>query len=195
MKRLGLILSLAAVLASAPAWADSLYVEGPNQNLTSFFRPNLAVGNVVTIVINEDDNATSGASTSANKDSRLRGDWNFGTLLPKIVASNVDLRGRTDFTGQGTTTRNGKLTATISARIEEVLPNGTLRIVGHKTVTVNEEQTVITIHGIVRPLDISPDNQVDSSRVADLSIDFKGSGPASAKSTPGLLTRLFNWLF
>lgn len=190
-----LLAAFLAFGAGAPALADSLYVEGPNDNLTGFFRPSLAVGNIITIVVSENNTASSGASTNRSKDSRVRGDWDFGTLLPRLVASGVDVRGRDDFQGQGVTSRNGQLQMDVSATIEEVLPNGVLRVIGRKVISVNDEQTEITIRGLVRPMDITPDNRIDSSRLANMQVDFKGTGPATAKSTPGLLTRLFNWLF
>ena len=194
MKRAVLIAALLLV-APAPAHADSIWVDSPDSNLTGFNRPELGVGNIVTITVTENTTAETDASTTRNKDSRLRGDWNFGNLIPTLVASNLDLRGRDDFTGQGTTKRNGQLTFDISARIEQVLPNGTLRIVGTKQIRVNEEETEITVSGIIRPLDLTPDNHIDSSRIADAQIDVKGTGPVSSKAAPGLLTRLFNWLF
>jgi flagellar L-ring protein precursor FlgH len=190
-----LMAALLVVAAPGAAVADSLYTEGPNENPTSFYRPYLGVGNLLTVVVTENNNAETGASTNRSKDSRLRTDWDFGTLIPKIVKNSTDMRGRDEFTGQGVTSRNGKLTMDVTARIEEVLPNGTMRIVGTKRIRVNDEETEITIRGIVRPLDITPDNRIDSARVADMDVDFKGTGPASAKATPGLLTRLFNWLF
>lgn len=185
------------LIAAVPgaALADSLYTEGPNENPTSFYRPYLGVGNLLTVVVTENNQASSGASTERSKDSRLRADWDFGTLIPRVVKNATDLRGRDEFKGEGVTSRNGRLTMDVTARIEEVLPNGTMRIVGTKRIRVNDEETEITIRGIVRPLDITPDNRIDSARVADMEVDFKGTGPASAKATPGLLTRLFNWLF
>lgn len=196
MKRWSLAASAVLLLATgAPAWADSLYVEGPNDNLTSFFRPSLAVGSILTVVVSETNTAESGASTTRRKDSRVRGDWDFGTLLPRVVASGVDVRGRDDFQGDGVTSRNGKLQMDVSATIEEILPNGVMRVIGRKVIRVNDEETEITIRGLVRPMDISTDNRVDSSRLANMQVDFKGTGPASAKATPGILTRLFNWLF
>src|ERR1035437_5477966 len=112
-------LSVTLIFAGSvmPALADSLYVDGPNQNLTSFSRPNLGVGNIITIQVTENNTATSGASTTRNKDSRLRADWNFGAILPKVVPSGLDLRGRDDFAGQGVTSRNGKLQMDVSATI------------------------------------------------------------------------------
>ena len=198
MTRTALSPLLAALLiaATAPAaLADSLYTEGPNENLTSFSRPYLGVGNLITIMVTERTVAESSALTNRRKDARIRGEWDFGALLPGIVKSSTELRGRDDFQGEGLTSRNGRLQMDVTARIEEVLPNGTLRVVGIKHIRVNDEETDITIRGIVRPMDISPDNRIDSSRVADASVDVKGSGPATAKATPGLLTRLFNWLW
>lgn len=186
---------LAAVATATPALADSIYAEGPNENLTSFSRPYLGVGNLITIIVTERTVAESSALTNRRKDARIRGEWDFGTLIPGIVKNSTEIRGRDDFQGEGLTSRNGRLQMDVTARIEEVLPNGTLRIVGVKHVRVNDEETDITIRGIVRPMDISPDNRIDSARVADASIDVKGSGPATAKATPGLLTRIFNWLW
>lgn len=194
MRSLILAAALVAVTAT-PVLADSIYTEGPNENLTSFSRPYLGVGNLITIIVTERTVAESSALTNRRKDARIRGEWDFGTLIPGIVKNSTEIRGRDDFQGEGLTSRNGRLQMDVTARIEEVLPNGTLRIVGVKHVRVNDEETDITIRGIVRPMDISPDNRIDSSRVADASIDVKGSGPATAKATPGLLTRIFNWLW
>lgn len=193
------ILAVAAVLLVLtpvrPAAADSLYVEGPNENLTSFTRPYLGIGNLVTIMVTERNLAESGAVTNRSKDARIRGEWDFGQLLPGVVKGQTELRGRDDFKGEGVTSRNGKIQMDVTARIEEILPNGTMRIVGTKHIRVNDEETDITIRGIIRPMDITADNRVDSSRVADMTVDFKGSGPATAKATPGLLTRVLNWLW
>ena len=186
---------MAALLVAAPAMADSLYTEGPNENLTSFARPYLGVGNLITIEISEQTVAESSALTNRKKDARIRGEWDFGTLIPGIVKNASEVRGRDDFNGEGLTSRNGRLKMFVTARIEEVLPNGTLRIVGVKHVRVNDEETDITIRGIVRPMDIEANNNIKSERIADASVDVKGSGPATAKATPGLLTRIFNWLW
>lgn len=182
-------------LVTPAAWGDSLYAEGPNENLTSFTRPFLGVGNVVTIMVTERTIAESSALTNRRKDGRIRTDFDFGGLIPGLIKNSSDVRGRDDFQGEGLTSRNGRLQMDVTARIEEVLPNGTLRIVGTKHIRVNDEETDIVIRGIIRPMDISPDNRIDSSRIADASVDVKGSGPATAKATPGLLTRVFNWLW
>lgn len=194
IRRLALGLAL-ALAAGAPALADSIYTEGPIDNLTGFVRPYLGVGNLITVVISENNSASTGADTARSKDARVQANFDFGSLIPNIAKGAIDLRGQDDFKGTGVTSRNGKLQMDVTTRIEEVLPNGTLRIFGSKSIHVNEEETEITIRGIVRPLDLTPDGRIDSSRVADMQVDVKGTGPATAKATPGLLTRLFNWLF
>jgi flagellar L-ring protein precursor FlgH len=184
------------VTLAGPAMADSIYVDdGPNSNPTSFNRPYLGVGNIVTVVVTETNSASSDATTDRSKDSRVQGTWDFGALVPQVAKSGFDLHGQDKFTGKGTTSRGGKLQLDVSCRIEEILPNSTLRVVGHKNIRVNDEETEITVKGIIRPMDIAVDNRIDSSRLADMSIDFKGTGPNSAKATPGLLTRMLNWLF
>lgn len=200
MRRAGAVALSLALWGAAPsvALADTLYQESLNDNLTSFSRPYLGVGNIVTVQVTEQNTAESGASTNRSKDARIRGEWDFGNLFPQLggLSTNTsEIRGRDDFQGQGITSRNGRLQMDVSCRIEEVLPNGTLRVVGKKSIRVNDEETEITIRGIIRPLDISVDNRIASSRVADMQVDFRGSGPNTAKATPGLLTRLFNWLW
>ena len=62
--------------------------------------------------------------------------------------------------GSGSTTRSGQLTATMTAVVREVLPNGNLVVQGTRELLVNHEQQFITLTGIVRPQDINRDNVV-----------------------------------
>ena len=75
------------------------------------------------------------------------------------------------------------------------MPNGLLRIEGRQNITVNGEVQEIIVTGLVRSKDIASDNTVLSTYVADAEIIFTGNGSLGDKQMPGLLTRLFNWLF
>ena len=77
----------------------------------------------------------------------------------------------------------------------ESLPNGVLRIEGRQKIVINGEEQEIVISGLVRSRDVAPDNTVLSTFVADAEIAFVGSGIVADKNNPGILTRLFNWLF
>ena len=105
----------------------------------------------------------------------------------------VDAESANSYKGSGETKRTDTLVATVSAVVTEVLPNGNLSIYGHQTVTINNEASVLTVQGIVRPSDINRDNTVDSQRIANADIQFTGSGVVSDKQHPGWGMRIFDW--
>jgi len=92
------------------------------------------------------------------------------------------------YSGSGITTRSGSMDARISVSVKEVLPNGNLLLEGTRNVTINDDSQTITISGVVRPYDISPDNTVLSIYMADAQIKYKGKGPSS--SSQGLITKV-----
>ena len=103
--------------------------------------------------------------------------------------------GGDQLTAGGSTTRGSSLTTKMTTRVVEELPNGILKIEGKQNITVNGEEQEIVVSGLIRTQDISPDNTILSTYVADAEISFKGAGVLGDKQEPGLLTRLFNWLF
>ena len=101
------------------------------------------------------------------------------------------------FSGSGKTTRAEDLVATLTTQIVETYPNGNLKIRGGKSVTVNNENQIIYLTGIVRPYDITADNKVDSENILNAQISYTGKGVVSDNQTPGWLTRIFDhtWPF
>lgn len=151
------------------------------------------VGDLVTLIIVERSEASQAARTTTAKDADLSIGPGLGVLqgvIPLISAGGSD-----ELTAGGSTTRGSSLTTKMTTRVVEVLPNDILRIEGRQNITVNGEEQEIIVSGLVRVQDISPDNTVLSTYVADASISFKGAGVLGDKQEPGLLTRLFNWLF
>lgn len=190
------LLALATLVA--PAMADSLYTEESGGILSDRLgdrRSTLGPGALVTVVVNENMIASSGANTKTSKVGRAQANWNFGTLIRNTPSSAIDLGGKTEFQGDGVTKRADTITLLVAATIQEVLPDGSLRIGGKKDMRVNDEMSTVEIAGVIRPYDIDESNRVLSTKVANLKLDFKGTGTASAKAMPGILTRLFNWLF
>ena len=190
---------LFAVLVAAPALADSLFTDSNSGGYISDQigdrRSALGPGALITVLVNENIQAQQSANTTTSKDSHLTTTWDFGSLLPNVAASKMDLEGKDQFTGDGTTTRGGSITMSVACQVQDILPDGSLRIKGTKELVVNEEQSTVVLSGIVRPYDINSLNQVTSDKIADLKLDYQGSGPNSAKATPGLLSRLLNWMF
>lgn len=190
-----------AVLALATLWgsglqADSLYpVEGGN----SLYTENRArrVGDVITILIQETTNATQSAGTQNQKNSNLSvgaGIGSWGTGSSSMPINQAGLGGQSYSQGQGTSSRSAKVVGQMTAKITRVLPSGNYMVEGTRYVEVNEDKQVIEVSGEIRPSDITSDNTVSSSRVANARIKVTGSGPASESARPGLLTRLFGWL-
>lgn len=144
-------------------------------------------GDVLTVVITESAAASATARTRTDKRDRLS-----ATLrLPDDPRDNVDLSLGTDFTGGGQIQRTGKLLAKLAVVVEGVDRNGNLWISGEQDILVNNERQRIMLSGLVRSADISPDNTVVSSRIANARIDFKGDGQLARQQSPGLLGLIF----
>lgn len=185
-----LIAMTALLLWSAAASAASLWSDG-----SSMFSDRKArrVGDLLTLIIVERSSATQEAATSMSQDGEVRVGPGLGILasvLPLISASGED-----SSSAGGSTARGGTLEAKMTTRVVEVLPNDVLRIEGRQTIVINDETQEIVVSGLVRSRDVTPANTVLSTYVADAHITFVGAGALSVKQKPGLLTRLFDWLF
>ena len=101
----------------------------------------------------------------------------------------------TSFKGGGATSRSSQLTAVMTTRVAEVLPNGDLLLEGVREITVNGEQQVVVLTGIVRPQDVRRNNTVLSSSVAQLRIQYYGKGLMRDNLKPGWLVRVLNKIF
>jgi len=67
-------------------------------------------------------------------------------------------------------------------------------IKGTKVVKINDENENLIITGVIRPEDIASDNTISSTNVAEANIKYEGTGPIGVKVSPGILTRLLDWL-
>lgn len=150
------------------------------------------VGDVVTIIIVEKTSADASSSVGANTKSELSGGPALGFLQP---FGTWGLNTENKYTGDGNTTRSGRLNAEISARITEVLPDGNIRLAGMRSVDINGDRQLIEITGVCRPRDIASDNTILSTYISDAQIAYSGSGMVQDAADPGMITRMLNWLF
>ncbi len=164
------------------------------------------IGDIVTVAIYEQASASKEASTETSRDSNAGADITaFFGLEDNISRINktidptalIDVGYKNDFNGTGKTSRKEDLIATLTTRVIEVLPNGNLRIRGGKTVTVNNENQIIRLTGIIRPADISPQNVVNSQHILDADIAYTGEGVISDKQQAGWMVRILDniWPF
>ncbi|MBI4383260.1 MAG: flagellar basal body L-ring protein FlgH [Nitrospinae bacterium] len=165
------------------------------------------LGDIVTILVSESSTSTQTATTSTSKDSSidmqagtmlgLPSNFGVGNFLGSGNALNPSVNAKTSRSnsGSGTTTRQGRLTATISAVITEILPSGNLRVEGKRVVTINNEDQVLVLKGMIRPMDINFDNTVSSTLIADAEITYVGKGVISDEQTVGWATRALSWIW
>jgi flagellar L-ring protein precursor FlgH len=195
---------------------NSLYIAGSGLNGLFLDTKARTAGDIVTVKIEESSKATNKANTKTARDSSLSAgietfmgveDWWqdkvlrwLGTNMPKVNPfGSVSVKGgmASEFEGDGSTTRSGDLTAYITCRVTDVMPNGNLRIVGTREVMVNHENQVIILSGVIRPRDIGDDNIVRSIFVADAKIAYSGSGVIDDRQRPGWMANFLNsvWPF
>ena len=170
------------------------------------------VGDLVTVNIVETSKASKKATTSSSRDSSitagitnllgyetkmqkslLPGKYKFPDAFNNKVMFKASMENA--FDGSGSTTRDETMSASITAKVIETYPNGNLLIEGTRQVQVNNETQFITLTGIIRSSDISPDNTVLSSYIADAKITYTGSGAVSDKQRPGWLMRIIDYVW
>ncbi|MFT3965848.1 MAG: flagellar basal body L-ring protein FlgH [Sphingobium sp.] len=151
------------------------------------------VGDMLTITLVERMQATK--SNSANTDRNGSIGLNVPTTGPlsKII-SNTDINssGNNNFKGKGDAAQSNQLSGEVTVTVAKVLPNGALFVKGEKQLTLNRGDEFVQISGIVRPADITPDNRVPSTRVADARITYSGKGEIARASSQGWLQRFFS---
>ena len=172
----------------------------------SLFRDHRAnmVGDVVTIIVTESTSAENEGKSEFEKKIGITGgvrvegflDYIFPNFYhPLEPIKKMDIDPADKYGGSGKTSEGNKFTTRMSATVIEVLPNGNLVLEGSRKIKVNEENQELVFKGTVRPEDVSPQNTVMSTQVADIEIFYKGKGPVAQHNKPGLLTKIFNWIF
>ena len=153
------------------------------------------VGDAITIIVVEASQASNDAQTSAGRSSDLSVNASGGVGSSNIPTVDLGLKTGNDFTGSGSTKTTGMIKTKISATIDSVLANGNLVIKGSRKISINGEEQIINIKGIVRLSDIMADNSVMSYNISEAEITLEGNGMIDSSQHPGLLTKLFHWLF
>jgi len=173
-----------------PAAADSLW--SPNSRSLFADRKARAVGDIVTIVVVQATATSHKAAHSTSKKLGAEAGPGLGLLS---FFPDLSLEAERGNSGTGTSTETTALTDRITARVTAVMPNGTLRIEGTRSVKLKKDHLECVVRGLIRQEDIHFDNTVLSSDVADLELLWTGKGPIDAKQRPGLISRLLDLLW
>ncbi|WP_160264738.1 flagellar basal body L-ring protein FlgH [Legionella norrlandica] len=156
-----------------PAWAISLFNEDLYRPLIADRKASLP-GDVLTVLVLETSNAQTSADLASSKEIKSALEVGYNKNNHEV---EFGLKGKGRAAAK--TGRNGKIKASLTVRIKEVFPNDTYLVEGIQTITINGEQQTILLNGIIRPEDISPQNTILSTRLADAHITYTGNGSVS----------------
>jgi flagellar L-ring protein precursor FlgH len=159
------------------------------------------VNDLITVRVVESISASGSADSVVTKSgSAAAAVPNLFGLEKKLPASidPTNLAGvKTDtaFKGAGNTNRAQDLTATITARVAEVLPNGDLVVEGVREIEINGDRQIVVLTGVARTADVGPSNVVLSTTLGQLQIKYFGRGLIKDSLEPGFLIRMLNKIF
>ena len=183
-----------AVLLPQAASAQSLWLDSESgASARSVFadRKAQAVGDILTVVISEKTTTTQSKKRSNGKSGSTSLNAGVG-IFDFLTAASAS--GKDSWKADGSAKDSSNFSGNITVTVVEVQPNGNMVVEGTQSIWQNKDEHKITLHGIVRRDDVSYDNTVPSTKVADATVRFDGKGPLNAKQRQGILTQIFNVL-
>ena len=203
-----LMVSIAVlVLVAGPSWGDSLFSSkvAARGTFISDDKLRFEVGDLVTVNVLETVDAQTDSDLETEKESTieataaaaanafLTGGDGLIDLKPGELP-NWSIEGTNEFEAEGTTVRRNRLTTTVSCMVTKVFANGNIQLEGQKRITVNREDSFLVVNGIARPRDVTAENTVNSSQLANAVFQLKGEGPLWNNQRRGIFTRLLDWI-
>jgi flagellar L-ring protein FlgH len=150
------------------------------------------IGDILTVVLMERTTASKSNSATTDRSGDIGLTPPSTGPLKIFKPTDVNSGGAQSFKGKGETAQSNALSGEVSVTIAAVYPNGTMLIRGEKQLTLNRGDERIQISGLVRMADITPDNRIPSTRVADARIRYTGKGEIARASKQGWLQRFFS---
>ncbi len=186
------VVSLAVIgtVLSAVA-AESLWTDDSKGLYTD--KKAASVGDLLTIIIVESAASSQQATTDAKKSSGLSNEPGIGPFLKNLPMMSYGLSD--NMKANGSTSRTSTLSAKITVKVTKIDENGNLEIEGTRFVQTNREKAEMKLTGTVRPQDVSVDNTILSTYIANARIAYQGSGPIGDRQKEGLITKLLHWIF
>lgn len=154
------------------------------------------VGDTLTVTLSESTAASKSSSTSTKKSTNvdLPGPTIAGrpVTVNGVEVLNMGVENETSFDGEGSSSQTNRLQGNITVTVAKRLANGNLLVRGQKWIEINQGREYVRIQGIVRPIDIEPNNTIASFKVADALISYGAQGALADANAPGILSRFFN---
>jgi flagellar L-ring protein FlgH len=200
---------------SLPMPAPKIAEDNPNSlwraGARAFFKDHRAkeVGDLVTVVMALNDSATFANHTDRDRvnseDVDVTDFLGLENELQKVLPQGIGTGGAggqianfnsthsTD--GDGTIERSEALSLTFAAVVTQILPNGSLVIMGRQEVRVNAELRELMVTGVIRPSDIDSDNTISDDDIAEMRVAYGGRGTLSSLQKPRWGMEMWDILF
>ena len=159
------------------------------------------VQDLITIIVRQQTSYESGGQLKNDKNLRLESeleafikciDGGIGSADFRRGKPNVDYELKSKFSNRADKDREDRLTTRITARIIDVKPNGNLVLEAEAAQQFDDEVNIMSLTGVCRSIDVTPDNTVLSTQIADLGVKVKNSGAIRDGSARGWLHRFID---
>lgn len=150
------------------------------------------VGDIINVDMSESIDAQDSVEAEMNQKSSYSASGSLSLPAP-LDGLNGSLTGGLDtnkkVSGDGSSSQSHSIEGSIACSVTEIFPNGVLKIVGTKRITLQKGSEVVGISGYIRQQDVSTTtNTIPSSRIANAKIYYRGEGKLSEKSSEGWFT-------
>ncbi|MGA3249308.1 MAG: flagellar basal body L-ring protein FlgH [Paraburkholderia sp.] len=150
------------------------------------------VGDILTIVIAENINATKSSGANTNRTSGTSFSTTSASFLSGLFGkANLTSQGANTFMGTGGANASNTFNGVITVTVTSVLTNGNLVVSGEKQMLINQGNEFVRFSGVVNPNTISGLNAVYSTQVADAKIEYSAKGYINEAETMSWLQRFF----
>jgi flagellar L-ring protein precursor FlgH len=154
------------------------------------------VGDIITVNLQENTTATKSAGTTNSKSSSVDVNPIIGLGGKSLNIGNQSIQlavdAGKDFSGDASANQSNNLVGNISVTVVQVLPNQNLLVRGEKWLTLNNGNEYIRLTGVVRPADVSPSNEIVSTKIANARIQYSGTGTFASSQNEGWLSSFFS---
>ena len=162
---------------------------------------NFQVGDIITVLLDESTQAARTSNTDLSREAKNTGlptglNTEIGKISPFLQGIDLSSSGQTS-KGKGVADQKATLKGSLAVTVVEVLANGNLMVRGEKKLGLAEGTEVIQVSGVIRPEDVGPNSTVQSRRLANAQIAYRGSGDLANATRAGWGTTLMHkfWPF
>lgn len=201
-------LAVLVLLSARSGYCDSLWSTQDGGTPDALVTDHRAgkVGDIITVLIVESSSVNQKAASSRSRQSSINlevKNWTqprfYHGLRTKVDRTTnmpiYEMQGAAKYSGGGTYTGAYDIQTQVTTKIIEVLPNKNMVIEGAAEVMVNAEKNTVAVSGIIRPQDISPNNTILSTQVADAKVRLIGKGPLQDKTKRGVFETILDWVW